>query len=172
MNLFQTNFFAAVGVCQLVVPHFRARGAGTVVNISSIGRRIELPFQGLYSASKFALEGLTEALRMEVKPFGVHVVLVEPGDMRTSVTAQRRLVVGGEGDPHRERFARALRQVERDEAEGGDPAAWRGSSCASFAIPTRGSGRRWGDRFSVWLLARGGSSPGACSNGVSCATTV
>lgn len=121
LDLFQTNFFGALRVCRAVLPYMRAQGAGTVVNVSSIGGRIGLPFQGLYSASKFALEGLTEALRMEVKPLGIRVVLVEPGDTRTPFTAHRRRTKGA-SDAYRERFERALAQAERDEATGADPA--------------------------------------------------
>lgn len=122
MDLFQMNFFAAVGACQAVLPPSAPKG-GTIVNVSSIGGRIGLPFHGVYSASKFALEGLTEALRMAVKPFGVRVVLVEPRDIRPPFTAHRRLAAAGEGDPYRKRFARALRQVKGDEEAGGKKAA-------------------------------------------------
>ncbi len=124
LELFQTNLFGVLRVCRAVLPHFRARGAGTIVNVSSIGGRIGLPFQGLYSASKFALEGMTEALRMEVKPLGIRVVLVEPGDTRTGFTAHRRLAAAArESEAYRERFARALERIEQDEMGGGDPAA-------------------------------------------------
>lgn len=121
-DLFETNFFGPLRVCQAVLPHFRAQGDGIVVNISSIGGRIALPFQGLYSASKFALEGLTEALRMEVKPLGIRVVLVEPGDTRTPFTAHRRRVAGA-SSAYRDRFGRALARAEADEEGGGDPEA-------------------------------------------------
>lgn len=124
LDLFQTNLFGILRVCRAVLPHFRARRRGTIVNVSSIGGRIALPFQGLYSASKFAVEGLTEALRMEVKPFGIRVVLVEPGDTRTEFTARRRLAAAArEREAYRDRFVRALQRVERDEREGGNPTA-------------------------------------------------
>ncbi|MCX7749990.1 MAG: SDR family oxidoreductase [Candidatus Bipolaricaulota bacterium] len=122
LDLFQTNFFGALRVCQAVLPHFRARGAGTIVNISSLGGRIPLPYQGLYSASKFALGGLTEALRMEVAPLGIRVVLVEPGDVRTPFPAHRRRVERV-AKAYQEPLARALAQAERDEREGVPPEA-------------------------------------------------
>jgi NAD(P)-dependent dehydrogenase (short-subunit alcohol dehydrogenase family) len=123
-DLFETNFFGTLRVCRAVLPHFRAQGRGTIVNISSIGGRIGLPFQGLYSATKFALEGLTEALRMEVRPLGIRVVLVEPGDFNTGFTAHRRRAAAAQtNDAYRDRFEKALRQIEKDELEGGDPRA-------------------------------------------------
>jgi len=71
-------------------PHMRRQRAGNIVNISSIGGLIAIPFQALYSASKFALESMTASLRMEVRPFGIRVVLIEPGDTKTPITEHRR----------------------------------------------------------------------------------
>lgn len=121
-DLFATNFFGVLRVCRAVLPQFRAQRGGTIVNVSSLAGRIGLPFQGLYSASKFAVEGFTEALRMEVKPLGIRVVLVEPGDTRTPFTAHRRRVTK-ESEAYRDRFERALRRAEKDEEGGSDPVA-------------------------------------------------
>ena len=85
----ETNFFGVVRVTKAVLPHMREQGCGLFINISSIGGVIGLPFQSAYSASKFALEGFTESLRHEVKPFGIKAVLLQPGDFKTGFTNNR-----------------------------------------------------------------------------------
>lgn len=80
---FETNVFGALALTQLVLPGMRAQRWGRVVNVSSMGGRFSLPGGGPYHASKFALEGLTDALRLEVRPFGIRVSLVEPGPVAT-----------------------------------------------------------------------------------------
>jgi NAD(P)-dependent dehydrogenase (short-subunit alcohol dehydrogenase family) len=121
-RILETNVLGPLRVCRAVLPTMRVRRAGLIVNVSSLAGRIGLPFQGLYSATKFALEGLTEALRMEVKPFGVRVVLIEPGDFRTPFTDHRLRVNGSSDDPtYGERFRRALTVAEHDERNGADP---------------------------------------------------
>lgn len=87
--VFETNFFGALRVCRAAAPALRARG-GYIVNMSSLAGVVGLPFTGHYCATKFALEGLSECLRYEMRPYGVHVVLVEPGDYRTGIQANRR----------------------------------------------------------------------------------
>jgi NAD(P)-dependent dehydrogenase (short-subunit alcohol dehydrogenase family) len=87
--IFETNFFGALRVCRAAAPALRARG-GYIINMSSLAGVVGLPFTGHYCATKFALEGLSECLRYEMRPYGVHVVLVEPGDYRTGIQANRR----------------------------------------------------------------------------------
>jgi NAD(P)-dependent dehydrogenase (short-subunit alcohol dehydrogenase family) len=92
------------------------------VNISSLAAVIGLPFSGLYSASKFALEGMTESLRWEVRPFGIRVALVEPGDFRTELPAKRKIVRGAQsGDTYREALARFQTQQDKDESTASTP---------------------------------------------------
>lgn len=81
---FQTNVFGPLYAIQAILPSFRQRRSGTIVNLSSVAGHDARESVGLYSASKFALEGLTEALAKEVKEFGISVVLVEPGAFRTN----------------------------------------------------------------------------------------
>ncbi len=82
---FETNYFAAVRLIQRVLPEMRARRSGCIVNMSSVSGRFTLPVMGPYSSSKHALEAMTDALRAEVKPFGVRVILIEPGYIRTNI---------------------------------------------------------------------------------------
>ncbi len=81
--MFETNFFGLVALTKAVLPGMRARRHGHIVNISSIGGLVGNPGSGYYNATKFAVEGLSEALAKEVEPFGIRVTLVEPGPFRT-----------------------------------------------------------------------------------------
>ena len=80
---FDVNVFGLARLAQLVLPHMRAQGSGYIVNISSMGGKIYEPLGSWYHAAKFAVEGLSDSLRVELKPFGVHVVIVEPGAIKT-----------------------------------------------------------------------------------------
>ena len=84
---FETNTFGPLRLAQLALPVMRAQGSGRIVNVSTMGGRVAIPFIGLYNASKFALEALSDALRVETRPFGVSVVVVEPGSTRTNFNA-------------------------------------------------------------------------------------
>lgn len=119
-NLFDVNFFGVMNVCRAVLPVMREKGAGLVINISSIAGLTALPYQGIYSATKFALEAMTEALRMEVKQFGIKAVLVEPGDFPTSFTSSRS-VCHVENSVYDKELKKALRAAENDENNGPDP---------------------------------------------------
>jgi short-subunit dehydrogenase len=81
--VFETNFFGIVRMTNAVLPAMRARKSGRIINIGSVAGLVAIPGQAFYTASKFALEGYTEALCYEVEPFGVHVSLIEPGFYRT-----------------------------------------------------------------------------------------
>lgn len=119
---FETNFFGTLRVCQQALPVLRRQKHGLIVNVSSLGGLVAIPFQGLYSASKFAVEGMTEALRMEVAPFGVKVVLIAPGDFATGFTAQRVRTAHALTDPTYQRaFTTAVAIMERDEQNGPSP---------------------------------------------------
>lgn len=117
---FNTNVFGAMRVCRRALPLMRRQRGGAIINVTSIAGELSLPFQGWYSASKFAVEGLSEAMRAEVRPFGIDVVLVQPGDFRTGFTAARQ-VARAEASAYADRAARALAIAANDESSGADP---------------------------------------------------
>jgi NAD(P)-dependent dehydrogenase (short-subunit alcohol dehydrogenase family) len=92
--MFETNFFALAALTRAVLPHMRARGRGHIVNISSIGGIVGNPASGYYSATKFAVEGLSEALAKEVEPLGIRVTLIEPGPFRTDFQGRSMTAAG------------------------------------------------------------------------------
>jgi NAD(P)-dependent dehydrogenase (short-subunit alcohol dehydrogenase family) len=118
----QTNFMGTVNVCTAVLPYMRAARCGKIINISSLAGAMAIPFQGFYSASKFAIEGYSEALSMEVRPFNIKISIVEPGDFSTGFTANR--IVSGATLAHPDysvRFKKCLRIIEKEEINGCKP---------------------------------------------------
>jgi NAD(P)-dependent dehydrogenase (short-subunit alcohol dehydrogenase family) len=89
-RIFEVNFFAAVALLRLALPDMRARGRGVIANMSSMDGMASLAANGYYSSSKFALEGLTEALWQEIAPLGLTATLIEPGSFRTGIESRTR----------------------------------------------------------------------------------
>ena len=118
---FETNFFGIARMVKAVLPVMRRRGRGRIIHISSLAGLAPMPYQGFYSASKHALEGYSEALRQEVKPFNIHVSLVEPGFIRTGLGRNSRNPAGGiaDYDPWR---GRAMDSIARYIDDAPDPA--------------------------------------------------
>jgi NAD(P)-dependent dehydrogenase (short-subunit alcohol dehydrogenase family) len=100
-RLFETNVFGAWRMMQAVLPEMRAQGGGTVVNVTSLAGRVVAPLNGAYSASKYALEAITEALHYEVGHFGIRVVAIEPGEFTTEF-GDRELRLGMDAPPYDE----------------------------------------------------------------------
>jgi NAD(P)-dependent dehydrogenase (short-subunit alcohol dehydrogenase family) len=118
-RIFETNVLGAWRLTRAALPYLR-RTAGTVVQISSVQGRLVAPFAGLYAASKWALEAFSEALRAEVKPFGVRVVVIEPGFVLTPFLRRRQSVQIAPDSPYAAEEAALLPRIERA-AEGGAP---------------------------------------------------
>jgi NAD(P)-dependent dehydrogenase (short-subunit alcohol dehydrogenase family) len=88
---FETNLFGAIRVMKAVLPIMRKQQGGTIVNISSIGGRIGIPFNSAYHGTKFALEGISESMRFETEPFGIKVIIVEPGAIKSNFVRNIKL---------------------------------------------------------------------------------
>jgi NAD(P)-dependent dehydrogenase (short-subunit alcohol dehydrogenase family) len=93
---FETNVFSVMRVNRAVLPQMRKQGSGLLVQIGSIAGRLALPYLGLYGATKFALEGLTESYRDELAPFGIDAAIIEPGTFPTTISANRQLAADAE----------------------------------------------------------------------------
>ena len=114
---FQVNLLGPLALTRALVPMMRDSGGGRIINISSLGGRLAFPFGGLYSASKFALEGLSDALRMELAPFNIKVSVIQPGPVSTDffvVAAQAvtETVAAPENTPYRAAFEK-LKELEK-----------------------------------------------------------
>lgn len=116
---FDVNFFGTVNVTKAVIPHMR-KNAGRIVNISSVAAVAHIPFQTYYSASKAAIESYTCALANEVRPFGISVTAIEPGDICTPFTQAREKSFEGD-DIYEGRISRSVTGMEKDEQKGMKP---------------------------------------------------
>jgi NADP-dependent 3-hydroxy acid dehydrogenase YdfG len=117
-----TNFSGTVNMIQSVLPTMRKQLKGTIINFSSIGGIMGLPYQGYYSASKFAVEGMSEALRIELKPFNIKVIVIRPGDFFTGFTSNRKIVHDQNASgPYERQFLKTMSIIENDERGGLKP---------------------------------------------------
>ncbi len=149
---FEVNFYGVARAVKAMLPAMRAQNSGKIIIIGSAAGKIGMPFQGYYSASKFALEGFVESIRYEVRPFGIEVCIVEPGDFKTGFTAARKKI-SPQNSPYREKMLTALGIQERDEMHGIDPmvAAERiVKLAASRKFPIRISVGPLFERFAIW----------------------
>ena len=112
------NFKGLVHFVTAVLPVMRKQGDGKIIALSSIGGVMGLPFQGFYSASKFAIEGYCEALRLEIQQFGIQVVVVRPGDFSTGFTASRKKTANAVALEVYTTYAESMGKVEHDETCG------------------------------------------------------
>lgn len=115
------NFMGMVRLISLVVPIMRSQRHGHIICVSSIGGLMGLPYQGMYSASKFAIEGYCEALRLEVRQHGIKVTVINPGDFSTGFTAQRGKVDNPEALAAYPGYAKSMESIEHDESSGLQP---------------------------------------------------
>ena len=121
-QVMETNFFGQAAMISAVLPLMREKGRGRIVNFSSINGLLGIPFEGAYTASKHAVEGYSECLSLEVKPFGIEVMLVEPGDHQSGSKLYRRHSRGiTDASPYKAAFDLGTRVIAHDEENGSDP---------------------------------------------------
>lgn len=118
---FNTNFFGPIEVMKAVLPQMRKQKSGIIINVTSIAGYMGLPFRGIYSASKGALELITEAVSMEVKQFGIKVVNVAPGDFSTNIASGRYHTPVFENSAYKEKYAENLALMDNHVNGGLDP---------------------------------------------------
>lgn len=118
---FETNYFGPLKVTREVLPHMRNQRSGLVINITSIAGYMGLPFRGIYSATKGALELTTEAYRMELKHFNIKMTSVAPGDFATNIAAGRYHAPVLEDSPYKQPYKKTLELMNKHVDEGGDP---------------------------------------------------
>jgi short-subunit dehydrogenase len=148
------NVFGLARLTQLVLSHMRARGSGTIVNISSMGGRLATPLGAWYHASKYAVEGMSDALRLELRPLGIDVVLIEPGSIRTEwgAIAADNLIATSGGGPYAAQasaVAERLRQSSTPQSRLSSP-----PSVVAKAVVRAATAKRPKTRYVVGFGAR------------------
>ncbi|MDO5969043.1 SDR family oxidoreductase [Flavivirga aquimarina] len=120
-NNFETNFFGPINVIKAVLPQMRVQQSGLIINITSIAGYMGLPYRGVYSASKGALELLTEAFRMELKGFNIKMTNVAPGDFATNIAAGRYHAPLLENSPYKKTYGDTLNLMDAHVDNGSNP---------------------------------------------------
>ena len=118
---FETNFFGPISVIKAVLPIMRQQNSGLIINVTSIAGYMGLPYRGIYSASKGALELVTEAFRMEIKDFNIHMTNVAPGDFATNIAAGRYHAPILEESPYKIPYGNTLKMMDAHVDEGSNP---------------------------------------------------
>jgi len=120
-NNFETNLFGPIEVMKAVLPQMREQKSGLIINITSIAGYMGLPYRGIYSASKGALELITEALRMEVKSFGIQITNVAPGDFATNIATGRYHAPVVKGSAYEIPYGNTLKEMDSHVDSGSNP---------------------------------------------------
>lgn len=128
----EINFFGTVNMTRAVLGYMHQRGNGRIVNISSVAAPAAIPFQAYYSATKAAINAWTAALANEVRPYGITVTAVQPGDIKTGFTAAREKSIAGD-EAYDGRISKSVAKMEHDEQNGMDPAV-AGAYIAKIAL--------------------------------------
>lgn len=118
---FDTNLFGPIEVIKAVLPHMRSQKYGLIINVTSIAGYMGLPYRSVYSASKAALEILTEAVRMEVKPYNIQITNIAPGDFATNIASSRYHAPIINGSPYEKSYSNILKMMDEHVDGGSDP---------------------------------------------------
>ncbi len=118
---FDTNLYGPLEVIKAVLPLMRKQKKGLIINVTSIAGYMGLPYRAIYSASKGALELVTEAYRMEIAPFGIHMTTIAPGDFATNIAAGRYHVPVRSDSPYKEPYGNTLKMMNEHVDQGSDP---------------------------------------------------
>jgi NAD(P)-dependent dehydrogenase (short-subunit alcohol dehydrogenase family) len=118
---FETNLFGPINVIKAVLPQMRKQGSGLIINITSIAGYMGLPYRGVYSASKGALELITETMRMEIKDFNIKMTNLAPGDFATNIAAGRYHAPIEEDSPYAVTYGSVLKAIDDDVNNGENP---------------------------------------------------
>jgi len=147
-NQFQTNVFGLMNVCREILPYFRERKKGIIVNIASVGGRMTFPFYSLYHASKWAVEGFSESLQYELEQFNIRVKIIEPGPIKTDFYSRSQSVASREGLTAYDYFlGKAIPNMQKAGVEGPEAgivaqtiydAVTDGSKKMRYGVNTRG----------------------------------
>jgi NAD(P)-dependent dehydrogenase (short-subunit alcohol dehydrogenase family) len=155
---FETNVFGLMAVTRAFLPRMRARGAGRIINVSSVGGRVTFPMFGAYHASKYAVEALSDAFRLELAPFGIQVSLIEPGPIRSEFNARSMAIIDrykSDSSPYAGVYARANEiSAQADKMAAGPEAT---SKAMERAITSRRPYARYvvpfTSRLTLWFLS-------------------
>jgi short-subunit dehydrogenase len=120
-KVFETNFFGAIDMMKAVLPQMRKQQSGTIINVTSIAGYMGLPFRGVYSATKGALDLVSEAIRMEVKEFGIQIATIAPGDVATNIAAGRYHTPVFDNSAYKEKYQMNLDLMDSHVDSGMDP---------------------------------------------------
>ena len=118
---FETNFYGAVRCMQAVLPKMRERKSGLIINLSSLAGLFGLPYRGVYSAAKYAINGLSESMRMELLSFGVHLAVICPGDFKTPIKTSRIMAQKSANSAYTKEFNKVYTLMNEELDNSGDP---------------------------------------------------
>lgn len=121
LEVFNTNIAGILRMCKMVLPIMRQQGRGHIINISSVGGLMGLPYRGIYSSSKSSVELISESMSMEVMKFGIKVIIIEPGDFKTNINTNRKVSRQTKTSIYKNEFEHIHHLINEEVSKGQDP---------------------------------------------------